>query len=109
MIDFKKCEVCTEKRCDLAFLQKTEEEREEEKFQKKLRETKIQKIKDYTKREKKYWLNFAKREQSMVNYDRKPYMNESDWMHDKNWFIAIQKVMELDELQSIEISNLYNF
>ena len=100
-INLDKCKTCTEKRCDLAFLQetpKTPEELEEIRFQKKLKEINNQKKKAYWIKEKKYWRKLADREISMVKCDRKPYMNDSDWRHDTNWFIAIQRMMELDEL-----------
>lgn len=108
--DLKKCKTCTEKRCDLAFLQKTEKtdaEKEEIKFQLKLIEIKEQKIHDYWIREKKYWNKFKNREMALINYDRKPYMNSSDWMHDANWFIGITKLMELDKLYYKGLEDLY--
>ena len=96
-INLDKCKTCTEKRCDLAFLQMIPEKIEEKKFEDKFKEINNKKKKDYWIKEKKYWRKFANREQSLVNYNRKPYMDRSDWMHDANWFISIQKMMELDE------------
>lgn len=108
MFDFEKCKVCTEKRCDLAFLQKTPEQREEETFLKKAREVRKGKLKNYWLREKKYYRKMADNEMAMVNYDRKPYMNDSDWRHDANWFICIEKMMELDELYYNGLETLYS-
>ncbi len=105
--DFKKCEVCTEKRCDLAFLQKTPEEREEEKFQKRMKEEKRKQLTKKWKSDIEYYRRSADREIAMVKYDRKPYMNDSDWRHDANWFLNIKKMMELDEEYYRTIGNLY--
>jgi len=35
-------------------------------------------------------------------------MNESDWRHDDNWFLAIQSQMNLQEKHYKALENLYN-
>lgn len=103
------CKKCKEKRCTLAFLQekeKTKEQIESEKIKKLLIKEKMTKLKNYTIREKKYWNNLKKRELALINYDRKPYMNKSDWIHDSNWYISIKKLMELDEIYYRELDKL---
>lgn len=101
MMDLKKCETCTEKRCDMAFLQKNPEqikkEAEEAEFLKRLKELRKKKYIDYYTKENKYYEKIKKRELSLIDYDRKPYMNESDWRHDANWFLTIQSQMRLQE------------
>ena len=112
MFDFKKCEICKEKKCKLSFLQKSDNQikelKESELLLKKLRELRKEKLTSYWKREKKSYRNLANNEMSLINYNRKPYMNDSDWIHDSNWFICIQKLMELDDLYYKGMSDLYS-
>lgn len=109
-MDLKKCESCKETRCQMAFLQKDQEqikkEKEEAKLLKKLKAIRKKKLIDYYNRENKYWETFKKMELSLIDYDRKPYMNESDWRHDDNWFLAIRSQMTLQEKHYKALENL---
>jgi len=106
-MNLENCKTCKEKRCQLAFLQITEKQIELNKVKKILIKDKMNKLKKYTIKEKKYWNNFKNREMSLINYNRKPHMNKSDWIHDSNWFIAIQALMTLDERHYNTLSELY--
>ena len=101
-IDLKKCEECEESRCIMSKyygldLEAIEEAKIEAIYQKRLKDDYNAKIKKHYISESKYWTTFKDREVKLVNYDRKPYMNKTDWMHDDNWFIGITKLMELQE------------
>ena len=112
-IDFKKCETCTEKRCVLAFLQKDLEqikkEKEEAKLLKKFKEIRKKKLIDYYIKETEFYETMKQRELKLIDYDRKPYMNESDWRHDNNWFLCIQAQMDLQEKHFKALEELYSF
>ena len=115
MFDFNKCKVCTEKRCKLAFLQEKpktkkqlKEQLENEILLKNLKKFRKKKITDYWIREKKFYNKMKDNEMKLIDYDRKPYMNDSDWRHDANWYICIVKLMELDKLYYDELDQLRN-
>jgi SpoVK/Ycf46/Vps4 family AAA+-type ATPase len=98
-IDLENCRECKESRCIMSKYygkseQKIKEYEEEVKYQKRVKEEYNKKIKAYYEKETKYWKQFKDREQKLINYDR---MNKSDRMHDKNWDLAINKLMELQE------------
>lgn len=67
-----------------------------------------EKMEKQYKKNKDYWIQFKERELKLVNYDRKPYMNESDWRHDQNWFLAIQELMRIQESYYNELEKLTN-
>jgi len=48
------------------------------------------------------------RELSLIDYNRKPYMNESDWRHDSNWFCCIEAQMNLQEKHYKALEELYD-
>jgi len=98
-IDLGNCKNCTEKRCDLAFLQETPEELEEIEFKKKTIKIYNEKLKAHWIKEKKYWRKFADREMALTRPDKNGnYTCKSDWIHDANWYIAITSMMREDEL-----------
>ena len=101
-IDLEKCRICEESRCILSTYYKMnskdiKEVKELKKFQEYERIQYNKKIKEYYIKETKSWTQFKNREAKLVNYNRKPYMNESDWRHDNNWFLGITKLMELQK------------
>ena len=108
MFDFDKCKDCTEKECKLAFLQINSKQKENNLLLEKLKEIKKKKITDYWIRQKKFYTKMKNREMKLIDYDRKPYMNDSDWIHDDNWYICILKLMELDELYYKGLNELRN-
>jgi len=108
LFDFENCKTCSEKRCDLAFLQKSPEELEEIEFQKKVNESKKKKLKAHWIKEKKYWRKFADREMALTRPDKNGnYTCKSDWIHDANWYIAITSMMREDELYYKALEQFY--
>lgn len=112
-IDLDKCRECEESRCILstyynksleeieytkqvkeAEKERIKEAKEELKYQKRLKTEYNAKIKAYYKSETKFWEQFKDREDKLTNHDR---MNTTDRMHQNNWDIAINKLMELQE------------
>ncbi len=101
-IDLDKCKKCKESRCIMSEyygldLEAIKEAKLEAVYQKRLKDEYNVKIKTYYIKETKFYTDMKNREAKLVNYNRKPYMNESDWIHDEIWFICILKLMELQE------------
>ena len=107
-----KCETCNEKKCVLAFLQKDfkqiKKEKEEAQLLKRLKEIRKKKLIDYYVRETKSYETMKQRELKLIDYNRKPYMNESDWRHDRIWFLCIQAQLDLQEKHLKAIESLMN-
>ena len=108
-IDLDNCKECKESRCIMSKyygmeLKAIQEYDKEIEFQKRVKAEYNRKIKAYYLSETKYWNKFKDREMSMIKPDRDGHYNvkdadttRSNWMHDSNWFIGIQKLMELQE------------
>ena len=102
-IDLENCKNCLKSRCILynGVQNETLEQREERLFelkvQKRIKQINNKKKKAYWIKETAYWNKIKIRESKLANYERKPRMNKTDWRHDQNWFIAIEKIEELAE------------